>query len=614
MYFLKLTRRFPYIAGIVFLLFVLTVNSSVAQQKQTNYDKLTDKFPVTHLRFNDDTSKLQFAIVSDIWGGNRPGVFEDAIDKLELLQPQFVISVGDLIDGQTYDSILVDKQWNEFNKKVRSLSMPFFYVPGNHDIGNAWMEKEWKRRFGHTYYYFVHKNVLFLCVNTQDGGKSGIDEEQIEYFKKAIAENPQVRWTFIFMHRPVWFSKNDKEEGYEKIEAILKGRNYTLFSGHYHTYLKVIKNGNNHFVLGSTGGGSDLRGEKFGEFDHITWVTLETGEQPKIINLKLNGLIKDDIVNENTYPITNTLIDENWLITPSYVSQNKVGKSVSPVIIFNNPTPYPLKISGNLSGMAGYKISPQKIDLTVPPHTKQNQLLTLTSTADSTLDLSALPFAEISLQGAYRFDTATYELPATKRLLLDWKHSLPEQSASGTMIDKQFKNADTTGLIAIRNPEYLQNKWYWHDTGDCLLRFKLMHDADYLYLLALIKDDQLVLGGRNDQDLIYVHLEDKNGVATRFTILPDHVKSVILSDDKTSLDKKDVRLKTGITEHGLIKVLLRVPVDKIMKPDHSIRFNIGYRDQDNHPDKENSTLFWKPVWGTETDYINSGTFLIPAKN
>src|SRR5690349_3104323 len=114
------------------------------------------------------------------------------------------------------------------------------------------------------------------------------------------------------MHRPVWQGKGDRQEGYEKIESFLKGKNYTLFSGHHHTYMSVSKNGNKHFVLGSTGGGSDLRGEKYGEYDHITMVTLGKDE-PKIVNLKLDGIIKEDIVNERTYGITQTLIDQDWI-------------------------------------------------------------------------------------------------------------------------------------------------------------------------------------------------------------------------------------------------------------------------------------------------------------
>jgi hypothetical protein len=295
------TYRIPgslYIAILALLLQALPAGTSLAQQARDDDPLQGSQLPVTHTRFRDDTGKLQFAIISDLWGGYRPGVFEDAVEKLELMQPQFVMSVGDLIDGNTYNTDTLDEQWHYFDSLVDCLSMPFFYVPGNHDISNPWMETEWRRRLGRPYYYFIHRNVLFLCLNTQDGGSSGIGEEQIAYFTGAIEENPDVEWIFIFMHRPVWHTPDRNEEGYERIEDQLNRKSYTVFSGHHHTYLKAIKNGNEHFVLGSTGGGSDLRGPEFGEFDHITWVTLNKGEQPKIINLELDGMIMDDVVIE----------------------------------------------------------------------------------------------------------------------------------------------------------------------------------------------------------------------------------------------------------------------------------------------------------------------------
>jgi len=50
--------------------------------------------PYSHLRINNDPDNFQFAIVTDRTGGHRPGVFEDAIRKLNLLQPEFVVSIG----------------------------------------------------------------------------------------------------------------------------------------------------------------------------------------------------------------------------------------------------------------------------------------------------------------------------------------------------------------------------------------------------------------------------------------------------------------------------------------------------------------------------------------
>ena len=247
---------------------------------------------------SEDHGNFQFAIISDLWGGNRSGIFEDAVQKLELLQPEFVMSVGDLIDGKLTDTNLINQQWEAFYRMLEPLSVPFYPVPGNHDISNPVMERDWEKRFGSSYYSFIYQDVLFMCINTQDGGSSGIGEEQIKYFREVIEKNRDVEWTFIFMHRPVWNTDNTNEEGYEKIEAALKGHEYTLFSGHHHTYKFSQKNGNKHFMLGTTGGGSDLRGEEFGEFDHITWVSFEKGKQPKIVNLKLEGIIGEDIATD----------------------------------------------------------------------------------------------------------------------------------------------------------------------------------------------------------------------------------------------------------------------------------------------------------------------------
>src|SRR5262249_56496522 len=58
--------------------------------------------PWTHLRFNDDPATFHFAVVSDRTGSHRAEVFSRAVERLNLLQPAFVLSVGDLFAGYTY--------------------------------------------------------------------------------------------------------------------------------------------------------------------------------------------------------------------------------------------------------------------------------------------------------------------------------------------------------------------------------------------------------------------------------------------------------------------------------------------------------------------------------
>src|SRR3954465_3416411 len=54
------------------------------------------KNPWTSLKLNNDADQFTFAVVSDRPGGHRDKVFSQAVARVNLLQPQFVMSVGDL--------------------------------------------------------------------------------------------------------------------------------------------------------------------------------------------------------------------------------------------------------------------------------------------------------------------------------------------------------------------------------------------------------------------------------------------------------------------------------------------------------------------------------------
>ena len=79
--------------------------------------------PWSNLEFPDANSNFQFAIVSDNTGGAYPGVFEVAMTKLNLMQPEFVMSVGDLIEGYTTREQVV-REWEEIESYVNTLDMP----------------------------------------------------------------------------------------------------------------------------------------------------------------------------------------------------------------------------------------------------------------------------------------------------------------------------------------------------------------------------------------------------------------------------------------------------------------------------------------------------------
>src|SRR3989339_1759618 len=92
-------------------------------------DKEPGPNPWTHLNFHNDPNNFQFAIVGDISGRQRQEVFPEVVRKLNLLQPQFVMSVGDLIDGDTTNSDELKAQWQDFINNLKPLEIPFFPVP-----------------------------------------------------------------------------------------------------------------------------------------------------------------------------------------------------------------------------------------------------------------------------------------------------------------------------------------------------------------------------------------------------------------------------------------------------------------------------------------------------
>lgn len=159
---MNLARFFAVPAAVM-----LTAAPPPAAANAINADVAGDAQPWTSLAVNDAAEDFHFVIVGDRTGGARPGVFESAVGKVNLLEPAFVLSVGDLIEGRTEDQAQLDKEWDEFERFAAGFEAPFFYVAGNHDMSNAVMAETWRARFGPSYYRFVYKDVLFLVLNSE---------------------------------------------------------------------------------------------------------------------------------------------------------------------------------------------------------------------------------------------------------------------------------------------------------------------------------------------------------------------------------------------------------------------------------------------------------------
>lgn len=259
--------------------------------------------PWTSLKLNNDPDEFQFAIISDRTGGHRPNIFAQAVERLNLMQPEFVLSVGDLIEGGNRPADQIKAQWDELKSMVGRLQMKFFYAPGNHDVGVESTDKYWTETLGRSWYHFVYRNVLFLILNTEDPPGSGgfhLGDEQLAWAEKVLAENKGVRWTIVSMHKPIWTRPDVAKTGLLRLEKALADRPYTVFVGHVHRFQKFVRNGRDYYQLATTGGGSKMRGVEEGEFDHFVWVTMKKNG-PVLANILLDAVLPENLKQ----PVTN---------------------------------------------------------------------------------------------------------------------------------------------------------------------------------------------------------------------------------------------------------------------------------------------------------------------
>lgn len=298
--------------------------SQSSDQHDSAHDVGGNAQPWTHENFDWGDDKFMFAVFSDLTGGERERVFEIAVAQLNLLRPELIINVGDLIEGESVDREEIDAQWDSFDQRAKKARAPVFYVGGNHDLSGTFLQGVWDERLGRRYYHFIYKDTLFLVLDTEDNtpersqeifelrneaievaetegwdafalteyanmpenAAGNIGPEQAEYFESVIAANPAVRHTFLFMHKAAWL--RGAESGFERIETALSEQPYTVFHGHIHAYEHLERHGRDYIRLATTGG--VFLPEKGRSMDHVTLVTVDD-DGVDIANLLLAGIL-----------------------------------------------------------------------------------------------------------------------------------------------------------------------------------------------------------------------------------------------------------------------------------------------------------------------------------
>lgn len=517
----------------------------------------------------------------------RAGVFEKAVAKVNSLapQPEFVLSVGDLIDGYTQTPAVWERQWDEFDTIIARLRAPFHVVVGNHDISNEKMRPAWTQRRGDAHYAFTHKNVLFLVLDSEDITGGGLGNAQVEFGLKTLEGNPAARWTFVFVHRPLWLEKDRR--GFEKIEPALRGRNHTVFAGHLHHYIKDTRNGMAYYVLATAGGGSELRGEAVGEFDHITTVTLPECGPPQVVNHALDSdrVIPDDVLTLGREGRAAVLRDGSWLAIAPIVLDSEKFRRLEILLTLRNPESEPLRVTGTLVPQNGLHFTPDALDTTIPAGETKTLALAARSDSSAAQCVHALNEAGpvIMLSAAYEMPSGPVTLPASRPMLVDWVRAVP-RSAAPIPMELHGSKPDPaiwpdSLFTTVTRPMFIKESWDWRGPSDGVFRFAVQQGGDgALHVIVETTDDRLVTN-RDPlalQDRIIVTMQTNAGAVTM--------------EATCGIATKDLIAEVRPASDGMIaRFALPLPGNE-----RRFRLNIGWVDVDHPENAKPSILWWRP--------------------
>jgi 3',5'-cyclic AMP phosphodiesterase CpdA len=269
----------------------------------------------------EDTNRFSFAFLTDIHLQpelNAPAGFRKAIEVVDSLQPDFVITGGDLIMdalGQGYAR--ADSLYDLYDSMQRLFTMPVYNTMGNHEIFGIYDksgvgldhpeygQRMYESRLGPSFYSFDHKGWHFMVLDgIEDTGENGyiglIDSAQMEWIRADLEVIHPDTPIAVSIHIPFITVVTQLEQGAlvpngrgtvvnnaREVLALFKGHNLRLvLQGHLH-YLEEIRVGNTTFITGgavsSRWWGGRYRGLEEGfvlvevNGDDFTWEYIDYG-------------------------------------------------------------------------------------------------------------------------------------------------------------------------------------------------------------------------------------------------------------------------------------------------------------------------------------------------
>ncbi len=218
---------------------------------------------------------LRIAVISDLNGSYGSTDYHTAVatavNEIIALQPDLVISTGDMVGGQRRPHLSqqqIGQMWEAFDAAVSqalaAAGIPLAVTPGNHDASaydgfqrerriyaDHWLSRRPKVQFlddaAYPFHYaFEADGVLFVSLDATTVG--ALPTDQLEWLRQILVRHgPEYRVRVVFSHVPLWpFAQGREREfmGDPELQLLLQEHKVDLFlSGHHHAFYPGVKDG-----------------------------------------------------------------------------------------------------------------------------------------------------------------------------------------------------------------------------------------------------------------------------------------------------------------------------------------------------------------------------------